>query len=117
MMETQGRDRQLFEQAHQAIVEGRLFLNPDFSRDTYIRLCLINKNGVARLMRKYAGTNLNGYINGLRLEYASALLRKDSDMPIKAVAMDSGFKNLRTFYRLFIHKYGMTPTKYKETHL
>lgn len=108
-------DRQLFEEAHRAIVDRALFLDPAFSRDTYIKLCLVNKNGVARLMRKYAGTNLNGYINGLRLEYASRLLRKDRDIPIKAVAIDSGFKNLRTFYRLFARKYGMTPTQYKET--
>lgn len=108
------RGRSLFEQAQREIMDGKLFLNPAFSRDTYMSLCPMNKNGVARLMQRYAETNLNGYINGMRLEYALRLMRENPDLPIKAVAFDSGFRCLRTFYRLFFKKYGVTPTKYKE---
>lgn len=104
----------LFEQAQREIMDGNLYLNPAFSRDTYMKLCPMNKNGVARLMQRYAGTNLNGYINGMRLEYALRLMRENPDLPIKAVAFDSGFRCLRTFYRLFLKKYGVTPRKYKE---
>ena len=104
----------LFEQAQREIMDGKLFLNPAFSREIYMKLCLVNKNGVARLMQRYAGTNLNGYINSIRLEYALRLMRENPDLPIKAVAFDSGFRCLRTFYRLFLKKYGVTPTKYKE---
>lgn len=107
-------DRALFEQVQREIIDRKLFLNPSFSRNTYMKLCLINKNGVAKLMQRYAGTNLNGYINGMRLEYAVQLMHKNHDLPIKAVAWDSGFRCLRTFYRLFLKKYGVTPTKYKE---
>lgn len=109
-----GRDRSMFEQAQREIIDRKLFLNPSFSRNTYMKLCLINKNGVAKLMQRYAGTNLNGYINGIRLEYAVRLMHENQDLPIKAVAYDSGFRCLRTFYRLFLKKYGVTPTKYKE---
>lgn len=107
--------RTLFEQAHKAITEGKLYLDPAFSRDTYIRLCLVNKNLVAQLVRRYAGTNLNGYINGLRLEHSKRLLSERPDLPIKAVALDSGFSSLRSFYRLFVARYGLTPTKYKKS--
>ena len=107
-------DRLLFEQIHQSIVRDKLYLDPAFSRKTYIKLCLVNKNRVAKLVQRYAGTNLNGYINSIRLEYALRLMRENPDLPIKAVAFDSGFRCLRTFYRLFLKKYGVTPTKYKE---
>ncbi len=107
-------DRLLFDEAHKAIVGGRLYLDPGFSRDSYIRLCLVNKNRVAGLVRRYAGTNLYGYVNGLRLEHAARLLREDPRLPVKAAALDSGFGSLRTFYRLFLARYGVTPAKYRD---
>lgn len=107
-------EKQLFEQTHQIIISRQLFLNPGFSRSSYIKLALINKNKVARLLRQYAGSNLNGYINAMRLDYAMTLLCERPDAPIKAIAADSGFKSVRTFYRLFFEKTGMTPLEYKE---
>lgn len=109
------RYKALFEQAHRTITAGKLYLNPDFSRDTYIKLCLANKNLVAQIVRRYTGTNLNGYINGLRLEHSLVLMRTQPDLPIKAVALDSGFSSLRSFYRLFMARYGVTPTKFKKS--
>lgn len=109
------KDKELFERINQTIIEDKLFLDPDFSRDKFIKVGLINKNKVGQLLQQYANTNLNGYINNLRLEYALTLIRTQPDVPVKAVAIDSGFNNPRTFYRLFQAKYGMTPVEYKES--
>ena len=109
------KDKKLFERINRTIIEEKLFLDPEFSRQKFIRLGLINKNKVAQLLQQYANTNLNGYINSLRLEYASKLIQTQPDIPIKAVAIDSGFNSSRTFYRLFQQKYGMTPAEYKES--
>ena len=108
------KERELFEQIHQTIVEQQLFLDPGFSRTKFIKIGLVNKNKVARMLQQYAGTNLNGYINGMRLEYAARLLREHPTDPIKAIAANSGFNSVRTFYRLFSEKYGMSPVEYKE---
>ena len=108
------KERVLFEQIHQTIVEQQLFLDPGFSRTKFIKIGLVNKNKVARMLQQYAGTNLNGYINGMRLEYAARLLREHPADPIKAIAANSGFNSVRTFYRLFSEKYGMSPVEYKE---
>ena len=108
------KERELFEQIHQTIVEQQLFLDPGFSRTKFIKIGLVNKNKVARMLQQYAGTNLNGYINGMRLEYAARLLREHPADPIKAIAANSGFNSVRTFYRLFSGKYGMSPVEYKE---
>lgn len=108
-------DRQMFYRTHKAITGGKLYLDPTFSRRTYLKLCPTNKNKVAMLMRRYAGTNLNGYINAMRLAYAEGLMRTRPDLPIKAVALESGFSSLRTFYRLFMARYGMTPTTYRKS--
>ena len=107
-------DKELFERIHHLIVSDKLFLDPGFSRETYIKLSLVNKNKVGQLVQRYAGTNLNGYINDMRLEYAVGLLHEKPDMPIKALVVDSGFSSVRTFYRLFTAKYGVTPTQYRD---
>lgn len=106
-------DRELFERIHRLIVNDKLFLDPDFSREHVIKLGLMNKNKVAQMFRQFAHTNFNGYINALRLEYALALMRKQPGMPIKAVAYDAGFNSIRTFYRAFERVYGKTPVEYK----
>ena len=107
-------ERKLFEQIHRTIVEQRLFLDPQFSREKYIRLGLINKNETGKLLRRYAGTNLTGYINDLRLEYAIGLMAASPDLPMKAVSANAGFNSLRSFFRVFSQKYGMTPAEYKK---
>ena len=88
------KDKKLFERINRTIIEEQLFLDPEFSREKFIRLGLINKN---------------------KVEYASKLIQTQPDIPIKAVAIDSGFNSSRTFYRLFQQKYGMTPAEYKES--
>lgn len=108
-------DKELFDRIHQLIVEQQLFLNPTFSRKEYLELGLMNKNKVAQLMKLYAHTHLTGYINKLRLDYAVRFMNEHPDAPIKAVALSSGFKNIRTFYRLFLAEFGVTPTNYKNS--
>ncbi len=103
-----------FEETHRRIVEQRLFLDPAFSRDKYVRLVLLNKNKAARVLQCCAGTNFCGYINGLRLSYAVELMACRPDAPFKAIAADAGFRSLRAFYRTFHDKYGMTPGEYRE---
>ena len=108
------KEKELFYQIHRVIVEQQLFLDPAFSRKKFIKIGLINKNKVASLVRKYTGTNLNGYINGLRLEYARRWMEEHPDAPIKAVALSCGYNNVRTFYRQFMNRCGQTPTQCKE---
>lgn len=107
-------DKMLFEQIHSVIIDKKLFLNPQFSRNEYIALGAANRNKAAQLLREFAGTNLYGYINDMRLEYARELMHERPDAPIKAISADAGFSNIRTFYRLFLSKYGTTPTNYRK---
>ncbi len=106
--------KMLFEQIHSVIIDKKLFLNPQFSRNEYIALGAANRNKAAQLLREFAGTNLYGYINDMRLEYARELMHERPDAPIKAISADAGFSNIRTFYRLFLSKYGTTPTNYRK---
>ena len=107
-------DKLLFEQIQNTIIEQKLFLNPQFTRSEYIALGAANRNKAAQMLREFAGTNLYEYINDMRLEYARKLMLEHPTAPLKAISADAGFSNIRTFYRLFLSKYGTTPTKYRK---
>lgn len=75
----------------------------------------ISKNVFAQLIRTSNGTNFNGYINNKRLDHSISLLKDYNSYTIEAVAADSGFNNIRSFYRIFRDKFGMTPSEYRDT--
>ena len=59
--------------------------------------------------------NLNEFVNGLRVNYAVDAMQQGRD--VISAAFDSGFNSLRTFYRAFGRKLGMTPKEYMKTKL
>lgn len=107
--------KSLFEELETLINKEFLFLDPDINRDMLIKRLHIPKNALAQIIQTYAHTNFNGYINKKRLEYSILRLKDYHNYTIQTVAIDSGFSNVRTFYRTFREKYGMTPAEYRET--
>lgn len=57
--------------------------------------------------------SLPDYINGLRLNEAVRLL-KSTKMNITEIASQSGFPTTRTFNRVFVKQYGISPTKFRK---
>lgn len=67
------------------------------------------------LSRVFSGTlhmNFNQYLNEMRLEYASHLLRT-TDRAITDIFIDSGFSSQATFNRVFKEKYQISPRDYR----
>lgn len=91
--------------------EKRLFLEPDLSINTLALAIGTNRTYVWQYLRS-RGMNFNGYINGLRLEYAKTLMAKEDNPNIAQIAHKSGFGSDATFRRIFIEKEGCTPKKY-----
>lgn len=65
------------------------------------------------MLQKNSGFKLTDYLNNLRIEHALVLLKTHPDHTVQAIAADSGFNNMSTFYILFKQKVGMTPSEYK----
>ncbi len=105
----------LFEELDTLVTKEQLFLNPDINRDMLTKRMHIQKNVFAQIIQLYGHTNFNGYINNKRLEYSIRLLKDYHNYTIQAVANDSGFNNVRTYYRTFREKYGMSPAEYRDT--
>ncbi|MDR3221861.1 MAG: AraC family transcriptional regulator [Candidatus Accumulibacter sp.] len=63
---------------------------------------------ISRQFRKHTGQTLISYINSMRLQVCLAML-KNTNMPLKQVAAECGFKNLCYFYTMFKKHFSMTP--------
>ena len=87
----------------------------DISREMLLKRTCIPKNLFAHIIQKYSDTNFSGYINSKRLDYSIHLLKDSQTYTVEAIAIDSGFGNVRSFYRIFREKYGMTPSEYRNT--
>lgn len=74
-------------------------------------LC-VSKYALSRMFAKTFHCNFNAYVNGVRLNYAAALLQ-DTDESITNLCFDCGFESQRTFNRVFKEKYKMTPREYR----
>jgi len=59
------------------------------------------------------GENLSNYLNRLRVEKASAMLR-ETDNPIRGISTACGFEDQSWFSKVFKNYTGMSPCKYRE---
>ncbi len=67
------------------------------------------------LSRVFSGTfrsNFKQYLNERRLEYACSLL-EDTNRPVTDICLDAGFESQRTFNRVFMEKYRISPREYR----
>ena len=78
-----------------------------------MKIIYIPKNKFANLFRTYAGVSFPDYINNLRLMYAVKLIQKHTNYTINAIAETCGMSS-RTFHRLFLKKFGVTPAEFRE---
>lgn len=67
----------------------------------------------SHIFNQHVGCSISEYINALRCRHAAAALLEGEDS-VTQVAMGAGFNSMRTFYRAFIHVFGVTPSKYAE---
>lgn len=87
--------------------------NKNFTLLTMSKLFYINEKYLGKLFKDQTGYSFHQYINNMRLEKSTSLLR-NSDDTILSVAMKCGFNNVTYFNRLFHEKYNVSPTKYRE---
>ena len=72
----------------------------------------MNKYVLSRLFSKTFQCNFTSYVNGIRLNYAVAML-DGTKATITDICYECGFESQRTFNRVFKERYRMTPKEYR----
>ncbi len=72
----------------------------------------VNKNYLSTRFHKERGMTVTDYINRIRVNRASALLRRSS-LPIQQLAEQCGFPDANYFTRIFKKLQGVTPNEYR----
>ena len=104
----------LFNKLNDIIVADKLFLQPGFTRFQAASLINIQPRQLSSLFKQYAD-GFPDYINRLRLDHAVLLLKTKPNYTIEAIASECGFQSRQTFHRLFVERFGMTPTDFRRT--
>jgi|GEM_PF-2586189 len=111
LKETQSNYSELFAQIEQLMATDRSYLNTGLLRDDVAKKLYSNTVYVNAAIREKTNLSFGDYINRLRLDYAHNLLSdpQKSNKLISDIAVESGFKSLRTFNRAFKERFGIPP--------
>jgi two-component system, response regulator YesN len=66
---------------------------------------------LGRMFKQHTGEKISDFLNTLRVEKASELL-KTSDDKIITIAYDVGFESLRTFNKVFLELKALSPNSF-----
>ena len=108
------QDQALFRDIDHRITEEELFLDPGFGRDDLVRLTGLDKNRLPAFIQQFAGTNIPGYINAKRMEYAADMMRQHPDYTLNAISEACGIMSPATFIRNFKAAFGMAPSDFRK---
>jgi len=72
-------------------------------------------NYLSSVIKKVTGRNFLGILHETKLKNASILL-VNSDLSMRDICHEVGYKNVNFFYKLFKNHYGKTPAAYREAH-
>ena len=108
-------DEQQFQYINDVVVRERLFLRPDFGRQTIMDRFLLSKNRVGAIFSKCSEhTKLTSYVQQLRLEYAAKLLVEQPELSIVQIAADCGYSSSAYFTDRFRQQFGVTPSEFRK---
>lgn len=101
----------LYDELKQFMESERLFLNAELSLKTVADLLKTNTKYLSQVINHQAGLNFQQFINLYRVEEAKRKIVNDSlsNLTLFGIALQCGFKNKSTFYKVFKEVTGVTP--------
>lgn len=98
-----------------SLEKSRFFLDENMSQAKMAKLLKTNTAYLSELINEHKGCNFNTYMNRLRINYVTEMLREDRKWrkyTVTTLAKDSGFAHRSTFSQAFIQYHNMTPGAY-----
>lgn len=91
----------------------RAYLMPTLKVSDVARQIGSNRTYVSNWFNRSRQSTFFSYVNQLRIKHACGLLNT-TDMPLEAIAQESGFNSKSSFYRIFKNLKGCTPNEYRD---
>ena len=107
------RLRELFEKMNEILLRERGFTNVDMGLAELVGRLNTNHTYLYKAAKVFSGMTFQDYLQSIRLEEARQLL-DNTDEQVAAIALMSGYKAVRTFYRHFREHYHLSPSEYRE---
>lgn len=99
---------------HQIAQYMELNYQKPFVQSEYANLFYMNKDYMSRKFSATFGVNMLSYLNTIRIRHAKELL-KDTNLTVRDIAFEIGFKDEKYFAKQFKKETGMTPKDYRES--
>ncbi len=94
------------------VLERNWHLEPGLSLQILARRFGTNQAYLSRAINQGLGQNFSSFINGLRVEHAKDLIKRD-EMSMIDIAMDTGFGSKASFNRAFKIHTGLNPSEFR----
>ena len=91
----------------------RFYLKKDLRLSDVAAALGTNVTYISAVVNGTTGKNFPNFLNSYRVRHAQELMRQNSNLPLHAVAEESGFPNETTFLRNFKTQTGLTPSEWK----
>ena len=106
-------NKKIFQELNDIVIQKQLYLSSELSREDLAQIVHLNNARFARMIRECTGTNFNGYINELRINYAIELMKSILIIRYVPLRMRPDLIAPR-FIQSFKKKTGMTPYEFKK---
>ncbi|MFZ2899896.1 MAG: helix-turn-helix domain-containing protein [Saprospiraceae bacterium] len=105
---------ELFNALKRLLEEEKSYLDPKLSLKTLADLLHSNTKYLSQVVNLHFGDNLQAFLNHFRVEEAKRRLAEEdsSTLTLYGIAMQCGFRNKSTFYKVFRQMTGRTPLEY-----
>lgn len=113
---TSHRNDKAIQKLRQAIEYIALNYRSHISLKECADLCGFSPTYFSKYFKKYMGITFQNYVKNTRIEHAKWLLAISSHS-ITEIALESGFSDMRVFYKLFKQETGMSASDYRKTSL
>lgn len=92
----------------------KLYLNSELKLNDVADAMNTNRNLISNCINSQRGCSFSQFVSTYRVEHAKDLIRRQPDIKISEVWMQSGFSTEGSFFRTFKAFTGMTPSEFKQ---
>ena len=90
-----------------------LYLTPGLKISDVAEALDTNRTYISACINRQTGMSFSDYVNGFRVRYAQSLIRrKDPDLTLTQIGIQSGFAGDTSFFRNFKKVTGQTPSEW-----